>query len=132
MICKWIVYRWHFYETELICLYTVKWFKLLLSNTNNLMLIICLYTGKCCCKWLNSSIWLIYRILAGTTTLDQSRPGSNEGVLLIPQSSRTEASPSDGLVLYPRYLLWGWFLIHCRDAATLFYSSSFQVTIPIW
>ena len=41
--------------------------------------------------------------LTGTTTLGQSGPGSNgnEGVLRIPQSSRTGASPSHGLVSFP-------------------------------
>ena len=42
-------------------------------------------------------------------TLGQSGPGSNgnEGVLLIPQGSRTGASPSDGLVSYLGHLLGG-------------------------
>ena len=35
----------------------------------------------------------------------QYGPESNEGVLHNPQSSRTEASPSDGLVSYPGHLL---------------------------
>ena len=40
--------------------------------------------------------------LTGATTRGQSGPGSNgnEGVLLIPQSSKAGASPSDGLVSY--------------------------------
>ena len=52
--------------------------------------------------WLNSSIWPIDGILKGSTTLSQSRPGSNgnEGILHIPQSSKTRASPSDSLVSY--------------------------------
>ena len=43
-----------------------------------------------------SSIWLLTRTLSGATTPGQSRPGSdgNEGVLSIPQSSRT---PVEGL-----------------------------------
>ena len=42
-------------------------------------------------------------------TPGQSGPESNdnEGVLYIPQSSRTGASPSDGLMSYPRHLLIG-------------------------
>ena len=38
---------------------------------------------------------------------DQNGPGNNgnEGVLYIPQSSRTRASPSDGLVSYPGHSL---------------------------
>ena len=45
--------------------------------------------------------------LTGTITLGEDGPGSdgNEGVLHILQNSRTEASPSDGLVPYPGHLL---------------------------
>ena len=51
-------------------------------------------------KWSNSSIWPIDGILKDTTTLVQSGPGcnGNEGALHIPKRSRTEASPSDGIV----------------------------------
>ena len=46
--------------------------------------------------------------LTGTTTLDQSGPESNgnEGVLHIPQRSRSCALPSD-VVSYPEHLLGG-------------------------
>ena len=46
--------------------------------------------------------------LSGTTTPGMSEPGSNgyEGVLHIPLTSRTEVSPSDGLVLYSGHWLW--------------------------
>ena len=49
----------------------------------------------------------INRTLSGAKTLCQNGPGSNdsEGVLHIPQSSKTGASPSNSLVLYPRQLL---------------------------
>ena len=45
--------------------------------------------------------------LASTTTLGQSGPGSNDNkkVLHTPQNCKTGASPSDGLVLYPRTLI---------------------------
>ena len=51
-------------------------------------------------KWLDDSIWPINEILIGTTGGGQSGPGSNvnEVVLHIFQSSRTGASPSDGLL----------------------------------
>ena len=64
----------------------------------------------------NSFIWLIYRSLSGATTPGQSVPGSNgnEGVIHIPQSSRTRSSPSDCLVSYPEHSLG--FLPLCRDA----------------
>ena len=46
-----------------------------------------------------SSIWPIDGTLPGATTLDQNLPGSkdNKRVLHIPQSSKTGASPSNGL-----------------------------------
>ena len=46
---------------------------------------------------LNSSIWPIDRTQVGATTLGQNEPGSNsdEGILHIPKSSRTGASPLD-------------------------------------
>ena len=48
-------------------------------------------------KWLNSFFWPIDGTLTGTTTLGQSGPesNSNQGVLYIPQSSRSGDSPSD-------------------------------------
>ena len=50
-------------------------------------------------------IWLIDRILPGVTTLGHTGPGSNtnEEVLSILQSSKTGASPSDGLMSYSGY-----------------------------
>ena len=58
-------------------------------------------------KELNSSIWSKDGNLIGTTTPSQSGHGSNdnEGALHIPQSFRTEALASDGLVSYPGYSL---------------------------
>ena len=54
-----------------------------------------------------SSIRSIDATLTDITRLGQSGPGSNgnEGVLHIPQSSRTEAFPSDGSVSHPGHLL---------------------------
>ena len=56
-------------------------------------------------KRLNSSIRSINETLTDTTTLDKSGPGSyvNEGILYIPQSSRTEASPRNYLESYQGY-----------------------------
>ena len=64
-------------------------------------------------RWLNSLILPIDGALTGTTTPGQSEPGSNgnKGVLYILESSRVEASPSDGLVSYPGYSLWKGSLI---------------------
>ena len=56
-------------------------------------------------KWLNIFIWPQDGALTGTTTRGQSGPNVNEGVLHILQSCRTGASPSDGLVSYPRHML---------------------------
>ena len=55
----------------------------------------------------NSSIWSIDRTLPGVTTPGQSKLwyDSNEGVLYIPQSSKTVASPSDDLKSYLGYSL---------------------------
>ena len=45
--------------------------------------------------------------LTHTTTPGQRRPviNDNKGALYIPENSRTEASPSDGLVSYPWHSL---------------------------
>ena len=53
-----------------------------------------------------------YLTQTGTTTLGQSELESNnyQRVLPIPQSSRTGASPSDGLVSYPGHLLGEFYL----------------------
>ena len=52
---------------------------------------------------LNSSIWPIDKTLSGVTTPGESGPGSygNEGVLHIPENSKTGTSLSDGLISYP-------------------------------
>ena len=70
----------------------------------------------------NSSICPIDRTLSGATTPGQSGPGSdgNEGVLHIPQSSKTGASLPDGLMLYPGQLSDESY--SCRDAVSVFYS----------
>ena len=67
-------------------MHTAKWFQVLLWQI---------------------SIWLIDGTLSGATTSGQIGQGSsgNEGVLHIPQSFRTGASPSDGLVSYPGHSL---------------------------
>ena len=61
-------------------MHTVKWFQVLLYNSNNLSSAICLHTF---------SIWPIDGTLSCSTTLGQSWPGSNinERVLHIPQIS---------------------------------------------
>ena len=74
-----------------------KWFQVLLYNGDNFTSVICLHTV--------CSIWPIDRIVSGATTLRQNGPGrnDNDGVLHISQSSKTGASPSDYLVLYPDF-----------------------------
>ena len=56
-------------------------------------------------KWWNSSIWPYL----GPTTPSQTELGNNgsEDMLHIPQSSKTGASPSDGLELYSGHSLEG-------------------------
>ena len=65
----------------------------MLHEQFNLSSIICLHTVK----WLKSSIWFIDGALTDTTTSGPIKPdnNNNEGVLHIPQSSGTGASPSD-------------------------------------
>ena len=59
-------------------------------------------------RWF-SFISSIDRTLSGASTLSQSGLGSNgkQGVLCIPQSSKTGASLSDCFVSYPRHSLSG-------------------------
>ena len=101
-------------------MHTVKLFKVLLWNTNNsirsfvytqlndqtflfLTIQINVIHVFVQFKWSNSSIWPINRNLSGTTILGLRRPRSNgnEDVFHVPQSSRTETSPSDCLGSYP-------------------------------
>ena len=74
----------------------------------------------------NSSTWPIDGTLLGTTTPEQSGPRSNgnEGVLQIPQSSRTRASPSDAVESHIQDTFWREVLPFCRDAIGIFYSPS--------
>ena len=69
-------------------------------------------------KELNSCILPINGSLTGTTTpgLNRSESNDNEGVLHIPQTSRTEASLSHGLVSYQGHSFWGGVLLLFRDA----------------
>ena len=62
-------------------------------------------------------------ILTGIITLRQNGPenNGNEGVHDIPQSSRTKALRSHGLVSYPGHLL---VLLLCRSAVSIFYNPS--------
>ena len=90
---------------------TVKWFQVLLFNNSiQYQSFVCAQlNGFNYRKWLNSTIWPVDEILTATTTPSQRglESISNEGVLNIPQSSRTEASPPDGFVLYLGYMLKG-------------------------
>ena len=66
------------------------------------------------------------RTVLDTTTQGQSGPGRyiNEGILYIPQSSKTRASPLNDLVLYPgRSVEWGILLLY-KDAVSVFYRPS--------
>ena len=74
-------------------LHTVKWFQVLICNTNNLTLF-----NFSIVKCSNSSIWSIEGTLRGTTTPGQSGPGSNgnEG---IPIPKAPELEPHHQMVL---------------------------------
>ena len=130
-------------EPELNCLHTVKWFPVLLLNTNSFICTQLIGFNYCYViqiilfnsyliaqlnsfkyrKWLNSSIWPIDETLMVNITPSQSglESNRNEGVLYIPQSSRTRASLSDSLVSYPRHSLRGGGFPLCRDAVGVFY-----------
>ena len=60
-------------------------------------------------KWLNGSFWPIDGTQTDTTTLPQSGPGShdNEGVLHIPQSSKTGVSRLDAVSCNTQDIHWG-------------------------
>ena len=74
-------------------------------------------------KWTNSSIWPIDVTRTHTTILGQSGQecNSKEEVLHLPESSRTGASPSDGLLSYQDHSL-GRVLPLSRNAVGVFYS----------
>ena len=65
--------------TVIICLHTVIWFQVFLSNPNNFQ------------------TYFIDGDLTDTTTLSQSRPGSNGNEFFTPQITRTGASPPDAI-----------------------------------
>ena len=101
-------------------LHIVKLFQVLLYNSHNLRSVICLH--------LVCSIWPQNRTLLGATTSGQSGPGSNdnEGILYIPQISKTRSSPSDGLMSYEEHSFGGGsaVLLLCWDTVSVFYSPS--------
>ena len=93
MVCKQTVLGNIFKQARAHCLHTVESFQVLLYNSyNSIHQVICLHLVK----WLNIFIWSTDGTLAGTTTSGQSN--GNEGVLHIPQSSRTGVLPSDCLM----------------------------------
>ena len=75
-------------------LHTVNWFQVLIYDSRNLTLVICLHTV--------CSIWPIDTTLSGVSTPGQSGLGSNgnEELLHIPQISDSGTSPSDCFLSY--------------------------------
>ena len=67
---------------------------------------------------MNSSIWPIARTLTGSTTSGQSGTESNgnEGMLYIPQSSKTRASPWDHFVSYPGHIGGGYLSAEVKSS----------------
>ena len=53
------------------------------------------------------SIWPIDKTLSGATTPGQNEPASNASEEVLHILSKAEDSPSDGLMSYPRYSVWG-------------------------
>ena len=123
-------------EPKLICLHPVKWFEVLLFNTNNSISNINNFFAHSSNhrKCLNSYIWPIDRTLTGITTPGQSETGDNdnEGLLHIPQSTRTGKSLLDGLVLYPGLFLMVGVLPLCRDTVGIFYSFKWLGSTYVW
>ena len=70
----------------------------------------------------NSSIWPIDGTLLGATIPGENEPGSNsnEGVLHIPQRSKSGTLPPDGFVSYPGHLFLEGVLPLCKDAVDIF------------
>ena len=85
----------------------VKWFQVLLSNTNRK---ICTQlNGSKCWKWLHISIWPLNETLTDTITLGQSGPhsNSNEGELYIQNWVLTIRGLS--VISRATYCRWGSF-----------------------
>ena len=61
-------------------------------------------------------------IVTPTTSLSRLESNNNEGILLIPQSSRIGASLSDGLVSYPEHSFVVEVLLYCKDEVDVSYS----------
>ena len=55
----------------------------------------------------------------------------NEGVFHIPQIYKTGASPSDGLVSYPKHSLGVGGLPLCRDTVDVFYSLNWMGCLAV-
>ena len=119
----------------------VKWFQVLLYNTNRSIyheLLFCiLINGIMYCKWLNISTWPVHRTLIGSTIPGQSIPRSNviAGVINIPQSSSTGASFSGVLVSYPGHSFVGVSYINTEvqsafSTALAKWASKFDDLIP--
>ena len=95
-----------------ILLHTVKWFQLVLFNSNNSIYQSFINIELNCFnyrKFVDIFIWPINGILTNTTTRGQSffLNNGNERVLYILDSSRTEASPSEGLLSNQKHSLVG-------------------------
>ena len=75
-------------------LHIVKWFQILLFNSNNLTLVICLRTV------LFDPMIGPQQVLLLQVRADQGAMAM-KGVLYVPEISRAAALPSDGLMSYP-------------------------------
>ena len=118
---KWL----HVWYLTFIKYYYVKWIICSLSNDFKWLIIIIFY------KWLNSSIWLIYGTLTGTTTFSHSghRSNGNEGALHVLPFSGTETSPSNARFCYI-HVIWG-ILSLCRGTIVMLCYLSWQVSQKI-
>ena len=85
-------------------------------------------------RWSNSSIWYMDGTLTFTSTPGQSglESNGNKEVLYILQSYWTGATPSNALVSYLGHPLGKGVLLLCRDAVSIFYSSSWLGCNNYW
>ena len=89
----------------IICLHTVIWFQVFLSNTNNFQ---------------TKSIWPIYGILTGTITMCESGLGSNGNEGITPHSPELQnwsLTTKFNLVSHSGHSFLGWISSFCKGCS---------------
>ena len=110
---------------DLICLYSVKWFQVLLFNSINSIQHKWVLSQV---KWLNSFIWSTDGTLTASTTPGLRGPehNANEGLVHIPQSYRSHHQMQFNVIskTFIGCCEWGGVLPFCRDIVSIFYNLS--------